>query len=64
MLFGLNPEISLVPFHPRAAGLGHPTLANEIPGRQKCLNPLPSNGIKGGGVYLCVSVCVRETWGG
>lgn len=42
------------PETPRAAGLGHPALANEIPVRQGCLNVLPSNGSEGVG---CMCVC-------
>ena len=50
---------SILPYFPEtpgAAGLGHPTPANEIPVRQGCLNVLPGNGSEGGWEHACVCV--------
>lgn len=57
VLFYECPQITQK--HPRAAGLGHPALANQTPSRQGCPSVLPSNDSwgEGGGVCTCMCVC-------
>lgn len=47
------------PKTPRAAGLGYPTLANEIPVRHGCLNVLLSNGSEGAGSVCACGGCIH-----